>query len=110
MVELVAESIGLLAFICDNAEALAGAKTDVRRCSDALGPRKKAFKVTPMHKRKSKNSEKAEVTRKRGASIRQGRQTRLIPGKARLCSYVFTLHTTGTNPRVRPSAKRERAT
>jgi hypothetical protein len=26
--------------ICDNAENLAGAGTDVRRCSDALGPRK----------------------------------------------------------------------
>src|SRR2546423_13089435 len=26
--------------ICDNAETLAGAGTDVRRCSDALGPRK----------------------------------------------------------------------
>jgi hypothetical protein len=66
-----------------------------------------------MHKRKSKNSEKVEVTRKWGASIRQeqrGRQTWLILGKARLCSYVFTLHTTGTNPRVRPSVKRERAT
>jgi hypothetical protein len=26
--------------ICDNAETLAGAGTGVRRCSDALGPRK----------------------------------------------------------------------
>jgi hypothetical protein len=26
--------------ICDDAETLAGAGTDVRRCSDALGPRK----------------------------------------------------------------------
>ena len=25
---------------CDHAETLAGAGTDVRRCSDALGPRK----------------------------------------------------------------------
>jgi hypothetical protein len=26
--------------MCDDAENLAGAGTDVRRCSDALGPRK----------------------------------------------------------------------
>jgi hypothetical protein len=30
--------------MCDDAETVAGAGTDVRRCSDALGPRKNLYR------------------------------------------------------------------
>jgi hypothetical protein len=33
--------------MCDDAENLAGAGTDVRRCSDALGPRKNLHRRVP---------------------------------------------------------------
>jgi hypothetical protein len=33
--------------ICDNAGTIAGAGTDVRRCSDALGPRKRLHGCVP---------------------------------------------------------------